>query len=395
MYRKTYAEINIDNLKQNVKNITSYYNDYKYYIGVVKGNAYGCSNLVINHLIDSGINYLATSSLDEALNVREQNKNIPILCLEPVNIEYIDICIKNKIAVTVHDFGYLKDLVKKDFNGTLTVHLKIDSGLNRLGLKDKKEINESFKLLTNNSKFYLEGIYSHFATFGLTDNFWDKQLQTFKDLTDEIDLSKIPIIHLGRSATIVHHPKIEFANAIRLGLIMFGFSFISPNPSKLSLMKSKVKKYLYKVSPTNNTSKIELKPVFSLFSEVIQTKRVRKGEYVGYNMNYLAKDDMNIAIIAIGYADGLAKNNTGRDVEINNKRYPIIGTIGMDMSIVKVDDSVKQNDKVTLIGGSIPIREVARHLGFTPCMIMTTTTDRVPRVLVSKDKVIQSIDRFS
>ena len=99
MFRKTYVEVNIDNLKNNVKNIVNYYNDYQYYFGVVKGNCYGHGTTnVINELIDSGINYLAVSSLEEALEAREINKKIPILCLEPIAIEYIDICIKNKIT---------------------------------------------------------------------------------------------------------------------------------------------------------------------------------------------------------------------------------------------------------------------------------------------------------
>ena len=95
MFRKTYVEVNIDNLKNNVKNIVDYYKDYDYYFGVVKGNCYGHGvTYVINELIDSGVNYLAVSSLEEALEARNINKKIPILCLEPINLDYIDICIK-------------------------------------------------------------------------------------------------------------------------------------------------------------------------------------------------------------------------------------------------------------------------------------------------------------
>ena len=132
MFRKTYVEVNIDNLKSNVKNIVNYYNDYQYYFGVVKGNCYGHGTInVINELIDSGINYLAVSSLEEALEAREINKKIPILCLEPIAIEYIDICIKNKITITVHDFYYAKKLIEKNINKKIKIHLKIDSGMNK------------------------------------------------------------------------------------------------------------------------------------------------------------------------------------------------------------------------------------------------------------------------
>ena len=126
MYRKTYVEVNIDNLKNNVKNIVNYYNDYDYYFGVVKGNCYGHGTTnVINELIESGVNYLAVSSLEEAIEARNINKKIPILCLEPIRIEYVDICIKNNITITVHDYKYAKELINKEVNKKLKIHLKI------------------------------------------------------------------------------------------------------------------------------------------------------------------------------------------------------------------------------------------------------------------------------
>ena len=116
MYRKTYVEVNIDNLKNNVKNIVNYYNNYKYYFGVVKGNCYGHGiTYVINELIESGVNYLAVSTLEEALEARKINKKIPILCLEPIRLEYIDICIKNSITITVHDYNYTKEISSGNF----------------------------------------------------------------------------------------------------------------------------------------------------------------------------------------------------------------------------------------------------------------------------------------
>ena len=122
MYRKTYVEVNIDNLKNNVKNIVNYYNDYDYYIGVVKGNCYGHgTKYVINELIESGVNYLAVSNLEEALEIRNINKEIPILCLEPIRVEFIDICIKNNITITIHDFFYAEELLSKKFEGKIKV----------------------------------------------------------------------------------------------------------------------------------------------------------------------------------------------------------------------------------------------------------------------------------
>ena len=170
MYRKTYVEVNIDNLKNNVKNIVNYYNNYKYYFGVVKGNCYGHGiTYVINELIESGVNYLAVSSLEEALEARNINKNIPILCLEPIRLEYIDISIKNNITITVHDYNYTKELINKKLNKNLKIHLKIDSGMNRLGFKEKSELNEIYEKLKEKENIEIEGIFTHFATLGIND----------------------------------------------------------------------------------------------------------------------------------------------------------------------------------------------------------------------------------
>ena len=148
MYRKTYVEVNIDNLKDNVKNIINYYKDYEYYFGVVKGNCYGHgTTYVINELIECGVNYLAVSSLEEALEARKINNEIPILCLEPIRVEYTDICIKNNITMVVHDYNYAKELIGKEIGKKLKIHLKIDSGMNRLGFKDREELNEIYNEL--------------------------------------------------------------------------------------------------------------------------------------------------------------------------------------------------------------------------------------------------------
>ena len=102
MYRNTYIEININNLQHNVKEIVKKYPDYQYYFGVVKGNAYGHSDKIAKYLIESGINYFAISSLEEAVSLRKNGITIPILCLEPIDIEYINECIENDITITIH-----------------------------------------------------------------------------------------------------------------------------------------------------------------------------------------------------------------------------------------------------------------------------------------------------
>ena len=394
MYRKTYVEVNIDNLKSNVKNIVNYYNNYDYYFGVVKGNCYGHgTTYVINELIESGVNYLAVSSLEEALEARQINKKIPILSLEPIRLEYIDICIKNNITMTVHDYNYAKELINKKIDKKLKVHLKVDSGMNRIGFKDKIELKEIYEELKNKENIEIEGIFTHFATLGINDKEWDNQLENFKEITSGINLKEIPIVHLSKSAAFINHPKIDFSNGIRLGIAMYGYDSTPKYSTKgLKNKLRAIKRNLYK--KRNNISEaitelpIELKPAFKMFTEVMQIKKVRKGEFVGYGAGYRAKEDEIIAILPSGYDDGLFRKSKGRYVAINNKRYHLVGDVAMGMISVKVDDTVKMYDKVTLIGDEIPIKEVARHNETIVYEIMCNIGKQIPRVYVKDGEVV-------
>lgn len=398
MYRNTYAEINVDNLQHNVKEIIQKYPDYQYYFGIVKGNAYGHSDKIAKYLLESGINYLAVASLEEGISIRKDGVTAPILCLEPIDIEYIDKCIENDITITVHDILYYKQLMEKDITKPLKVHIKIDSGLCRLGFTKKEEVKEAVDGLRTKTNVMVEGIFTHFATDGIYDISWDNQYAKFIELTSEIDLSQIPIVHLGRSQTLLNHDKIPFANGIRLGIILYGYN-TTPKPlSKgfLNTLRKWKRAYYHKkhhISPTTTQIDIDLKTAFSLYSEVMQVKEIPKGSFVGYGRIYEAQEDMMVAIIPIGYADGFSRKNKGRDVVIRGKRYPLIGDINMGMVIAKVDETVQEKDKVTVIGEEIPMIEAAKHMQTSvyegSCMI----NDWVPRVLTKNGEVIEIDER--
>ena len=110
MYRDTYLEINLDKISKNVRNLIDKYNQYNYYFGVIKGNAYGHGYYIVNTLIENGINYIAVSNLEEAINVRKLNKQIPILCLEPIDIKWINKCMEQNITITISNLQYVKQL---------------------------------------------------------------------------------------------------------------------------------------------------------------------------------------------------------------------------------------------------------------------------------------------
>ena len=385
MYRNTYAKIDTSALKRNVQKIANYYKGYDYYFGVVKANAYGHSDLICADLIKEGINYFAVSSLEEALSIRKNLKNIPILCLEPIDLKHINIAIENNITLTIHDYDYFKKLLSLKFKDRFKVHLKIDSGMNRLGLKDKNEVTDIYNTLIIHKLIELEGIYTHLATSGISDKYWDIQIDKFKNITSEIDYKKIPIIHVGRSLTLIAHKKLDFCNGVRVGIMMYGYNNL---PTLNNSIKSYIRKFLsnlkkkrLNISQTLTESPIKLETALTLHSEIMQVKKVKKGEFVGYGASFVADEDITIGIIPIGYADGISKKMTGMDVLIKGKRFKIIGEINMDMIAVLIDESINNNDEVILIGGEITLKEIANYTGRTVYETLTSISSRVPRIL--------------
>lgn len=379
MYRQTFARIDSDILKNNIIEIKNKYNNYEYYIGVVKNNAYNHGMYIVNDLIAGGINYLAVSSLEEAINIRKFNLDIPILCLEPIELEYIYDAINNNVTITIENLSYLEELNSFKFKDVLKIHLKIDSGMSRLGFTSAKELNKATEIINNNKMLFLEGIYSHFATSGVSDKYWDIQLNNFKNITKDINLNIIPIVHLGRSLTLVNHPKISFCNGIRLGIVMFGFaqSINSGNFLQEARRNMLVKKY--NISDTTRSNNLKLRTAFSLYSKVISVRKIKIGDFAGYNANFVAKEDTYIATLPIGYADGVTK--AFKEVYIKNKRYEIIADT-MDMIMVKVDKTIKIGDKVEIFGNNIKIKEITSRLGINAYHLFNQITTRVPRVHV-------------
>lgn len=392
MYRQTYLEVDCEKLKNNIIEIKKNYPDYNYYFGVVKANAYGHGSYIINSLIAGGINYLAVSSLEEALSLRTYNSEIPILVLEPINLNYIETCIQNNITITVSNTEYFKNLLKTELSNKLKLHIKIDSGMSRLGIQTKEDFNFIIQNIPQNSKLFLEGIYTHFATSGILDKHWDDQLENFKKITQDIDLSTIPIVHMGRSLTLVNHPKIPFCNGIRLGIVMYGMSQSMPQATGfrafLRNIRNNYNKKKLKISPTTTTNNLKLQTAITLYSEVMDLRKIKKNNFVGYGASYVSDTDAIIATIPIGYADGVPRKI--KHVVINNKKYNVVGNMCMDMLCIKVDDTVKLGDKVILIGGDkLPVKAVANECGINTYSLFTGITTRVPRVYKTDNDYVE------
>ena len=378
MYRKTYAEINLDYLRSNVEAVRETYPDYDYYFGVIKGNAYGHGMEVADALVRGGINYLAAATLDECLQIRKLHLSVPILCFEPIHPEDIRICAEKNITITLVSADFFEHVKNTSLSNELKIHLKLDVGMNRLGIKESEGLAQLVKEIQQTKLCALEGIYTHFSTSGFRDTAYVKQAERFRAMLQDIDLTQIPIIHSFRSAVLIRQPKIDLCNGVRVGILIYGYNqdIVIPNSIKRS-----IKKILRREPAYLPGQKLPLRPAFSLYSEILQVQKVRAGEHVGYGFSFQAAQDMLIGTIAIGHADGIDKT-AGGYVLINDRKYPMVGLVGMDMIAIRVDDTVRVGDQATLIGDGLSATELAKRLETTPYVLFNRITGRVPRIYV-------------
>lgn len=373
MYRKTYALIDCEALENNIKEIKNKYSDYKYYIGVVKNNAYGHGLESIKYMIKGGINYLAVSSLEEALKVRNIDKKIPVLILEPIHLEDISDAINNNITITIDNKEYFDKLLIDKIN--VKFHLKIDSGMNRFGLKDKDDVK--YIVDNSNDNLFLEGIYTQLSC-GIGNEFL-REKNTFEELTSLIDLSSVPIVHLERSLTLEQHDKLPYDNGVRLGLIMYGFNKQKYTPSWKRRLLDKIMMKKDNFVP----SKLNLKTTFKFYTEVIEVKEVKKGEIIGYGGMYDTSSDIRIAILPYGFADFMYLNKSY--VIINGKKCNIVVNY-MDITAVIIDNTVKVGDRVEIFGDNISIRYASQLANVNVYKLLTSVTPRVPRIYKYKEE---------
>lgn len=381
MYRNTYVEIDNQIIEHNARLICSTF-PHEVNIAVIKGNAYGHGYGVIPALINGGINAFAVSKLEEAVEARKWDSDHPVIMLQPVHKEFYKVCEEQNISVCLNDEETYKDIVESGCR--LKVQLKIDSGMNRLGFKDKSAITRIYNEIMASDSLTLEGVFTHFHTSGLQDSEYEKDMNRFIYLTSEIDLSKVPMAHVDKTQTVILHETPSFANAARIGIALFGFTTVHDYPDtikgRIRKLERKLKNKKNGIKPCRPIVEYDVRKAFTLYTEVIQLKKAGAGEYVGYGLFHKAAEEEYIAVIDIGYADGIGRKRIGSSVSINGKKYPIIGEVGMGMCEVLVDNSVKKYDRVTVFGGEIPIVTITRHLGTTMYELMTNIDSSIPRI---------------
>lgn len=333
-YRPTRAIINLNHITQNVKTILKTYPGYKYYFGVVKADCYGlCSTRVMQAILDGGCNFLAVSLAEEALEVRRAFPDTNILLFVPAPADALPILREKNIAVSVATLAQAKQAAAIE---GLKVHVRLNGGSDLFGGPTTPEAFATLIETIRHSRAILEGIYMH--NYDVEDKQATiKELETFHTLTKTIDLQKIPIVNLPNSLALAHYPREWFqeANACRIGNIIYGFENEDPH----------------------------LLNCFTLQSTITQIVTLKKGQSIGYAKAFTAKQDgEKIGVVPIGYGDGFAKTNSNRDVYIRQKPYRIVA-VTMDITLIKLDEDIQENDTVELIRDARHVDEIARQLG--------------------------------
>ena len=333
---RAWLEIDLDNLEHNINEINKVIPFKTKIIAVVKANAYGHGMISISKKLESiGIQDFAVATLQEAIILRKNNIKGSILILGYTDIENVQYIIDYDLIQTAVDEDYAEKLLQLSFDKKIKVHLKINTGMNRIGI-NYKNIN-IMKQLYFSSNLEVLGIFSHLcvADSNIKEDidFTHLQISRFNDLITILKNSMIDIgkVHLQSSYGILNYPELEF-DYVRPGIIMYGINSEDNIDTKI---------------------KLDIKPVLSLKARVTSVKEIDIDDSVSYGRMYIASKKEKIASVSIGYADGFPRNLSCKGVKVlvNNKYAEIIGRICMDQLIIKVDDiEVKQGDIVTLIG---------------------------------------------
>lgn len=370
-YRDTWAEINLDDIYENVSLMKKMLPSNVKMFAVVKANAYGHGDYeVANKALQAGASYLAVAFLDEALALRNKGINAPILVLGTSKPESAGVAAAAHISLTVYSIDWLetaKKFLKKEQK--LQVHLKCDSGMGRIGVRTTDELKDLENWLKREPQFIFEGLFTHFATADELDTtYYQKQLDTFKQMISVLD-KKPEMIHAANSAAALRFTEPLF-NAIRFGISLYG---LSPSPEIKSILP------------------FPLKEAFSLKTKIVHVKQLSKGDCVSYGATYTAKEDEWIATIPIGYADGWIRKLSGQEVIVAGERAPIVGRICMDQCMIHIPKKLPIGTEVTLIGTSdqlsISVDEIATKLDTINYEVTCMISSRVPRVFIENQKI--------
>ena len=358
---ETWLEVNQSKIASNINLLKSNLKPETRVLAMLKASSYGSGDVKMAHfLAQRKIDYFGVAYADEGVALRNKEINIPTIVMNAERNAFRDI-VNYKLEPAIYSLSQLEDLVhvliqlgKKNY----PIHIKLESGMNRLGFLTG-ELSELLAILNTQPEVYVKSIFSHLATAGSDEEYVHKQVSHFTQNAQILldDLDEEPWLHILNSEGIQLYPEYQMG-MVRLGIAMYG---IGSNPA--------------------------LKEVLRWNSRISQIKVLKAGSTVGYGRAFKANRDMKIAVIPVGYSDGFRRSlgNGVGEVYIQDKPCMVVGNVCMDMCMVDVTDvECVEGDIVELIGTFISLKTLADKMQTIPYEVMTGISKRVPRVYIKQ-----------
>jgi len=374
--RATKAIIHLDNLEYNIRQIKQRISPQTKVCLPVKADAYGHGAVrTAIAAIRAGVSYLAVASVQEGIELREAGIVAPIISLSLPILEEIDSIIEYKLEPLVIDEAFINELNRaaETQHKTVSVHLKIDTGMSRIGCKPSEAVKLATQIMR--AKYLrLQGVATHFAVADSETEqdrcFTQQQLDIFKGAVAAIQHTgiTIPIVHAANSGAVQAFPEAQF-DMVRPGLLAYGYHPLQRGADTL-----------------------DVKPVMELVTQVVLIKQIRAGTSVSYGRDWTAPEDTYIATLPVGYADGLRRAlSPGLKVRIGNAFFPVVGKICMDQCMIDLGPHpwVQRWDEVCIFGTDAhdnTAQTLADIAGTIPYEITCGIHKRVPRIFINEDR---------
>ena len=366
---RTVVEINLSAIKHNIAFYQSRLPKGVKILAMVKASSYGAgADKVAAFLQQSGIRNFGVAFADEGVELRKAGIGISssVIVMNP-DPEHSDLIVEYRLEPAIYSFEQLDEFITTLIHKQISnypIHLKFDTGMHRLGFspKDKERV---LAVINSQPEVKIQGIYSHLADADnpVHSEFTKKQLETFESIVSYFKehTSDSFSAHVLNSEGSLRYPEYSY-DMIRLGISMYGYT-------------------------ENKELKAFLQPSVSWYSSISQIKSVPKGEFIGYGCTYEATDDLTIAIVPVGYADGFRRSlsNGAGSVSIHGIKCPVVGRVCMDMIMVDISSvDAKINDSVEIIGQNQKMEDFAKAMGTIPYEVMTSLSRRMHRVYVEE-----------
>jgi len=371
---RTWCDVSVDNVLYNFNQFKRIAPNSKI-MCVVKSDAYGHGACELaTDLENAGADAFAVAFAEEAIQLRNKGIKAQIMILGVTPIEWIALAVENDITFTVYNYENALEIsnIAKALSKQAKIHIKVDTGMGRIGFIPNDESLEEIIKISKLPNICIEGMFTHFACADEEDtSYVEEQFEKYTDFVSKIEALgiKIEVKHVCNSAAAMRFPKMHL-DMIRVGISLYG---LYPSEIKYDL---------------------DLKPAMQMKSKVINVKKVPAGTKISYGSIFEAKEDMVVATVAAGYADGYSRTLTNKaKVIVGNTFAPVIGRICMDQCMIDATNvnNISVGDEVILFGGEkdlcISADEVAYMAGTIGYEILCSVTKRVPRRYFKRKKV--------